>query len=331
MVYRAVKVIQYLYYMVLRRSSRFSVEKVDRVDEDTMFVHRGLGNPGDNWRLGVVRAGACSGTDQELAALTVNNCTNAVIAIGPSIETMLKDCISFIFECQTVALNRKLWAVTVSPDGSIDSEGTGSNSNYINNVDGHEVFLIMIHGPGAELHDFERYAVDLTHAQYGHHDETLIPWKTHVETRVKSNQGVLPLGRAREKRKEMFLQGWGNEGREILIFLEKFERALTAAVQDYPGPGWTKIWKEQNETSYQRQADRVFQHVAHRIDQMVAAEENKASFKQWRSMAEKKRLEANAEAIRKHKLDFWGHDLRGSRFVSAMKVMKARQAKERGN
>ena len=126
------------------------------------------------------------------------------------------------------------------------------------------------------------------------------------DTREKQPGGA-PGALGRSGKKCSFRDG-GNEGREILIFLEKFERALTAAVQDYPGPGWTKIWKEQDETSYQRQADRVFQHVAHRIDQMVAAEENKASFKQWRSMAEKKRLEANAEAIRKHKLDFWGHD-----------------------
>ncbi|KAL8649047.1 MAG: hypothetical protein Q9226_005744 [Calogaya cf. arnoldii] len=286
MVHRAVKVIQDLYYLVLRRSSQFSVEKVDHVDEDTML--------GRNPRL-----------------------------------TLFSDCVSYFFECQTVALNRKLWAVTVSPLASIDWQGTGSDSDYINSVDQHEVFLIMMHSPGVEMQEPERYAVDLTHAQYGHHDETLMPWKTYVETRVHSNEGLLPLGRAREKRKEIMLQEFGNEGRETLIILEKFGEAVTAAVRGYPGPGWTKIWKEQDETIYQRQVDRVFQHVANSLDQMVAAKEDKATFRLWSSMAEKRRLEAAAEAIRKHKLDLWGHDLRGPKFVSAMKVMKARQAKER--
>lgn len=89
MVHRAAKVIQDLYYIVLRKSLRFSIEKVDRVDENTIFVHHTAKDFGKNSILQDVRPGTLSGSE-ELAALTMSGCTNCVVTMGPSIQIMLQ-------------------------------------------------------------------------------------------------------------------------------------------------------------------------------------------------------------------------------------------------
>ncbi|KAI4286208.1 MAG: hypothetical protein L6R38_000104 [Xanthoria sp. 2 TBL-2021] len=321
MVHRAAKVIQDLYYIVLRKSLRFSIEKVDRVDENTIFVHNTANDFGKNSILQDVRPGTLSGSE-ELAALTMSGCTNCVVTMGPSIQIMLQDIMPLIFEAQTIPLNRRLWVITVRPDGSLNFE-----SDHVNDVDQHEIFFVMMNSPGVEMQDQERYAIDLTHAQYGHHDETLMPWKTYVETRVRSNKGHLPLGRTRDKMEKFMVERFGQEGLNLFMVTGQFEKAMTAAVRDFPG--WTKVWKEQDETSYQRQVEQILQHVTTRLDQFIAAKANDPIFKLWSSQAEKKRMEAGAKRERKEKLDLWGPDFRGHAFVSAMKLMKARQAKER--
>ncbi|KAL8894248.1 MAG: hypothetical protein Q9207_008528 [Kuettlingeria erythrocarpa] len=325
MLHRAAKVIQDIFYITLRKSFRVSVEKMDRVDEHTIFLHTADADVrGKNSVLRDAAPGFLSsnGSAEELVALTVNGCVNSVITMGPSIQIMLKDIVPFIFECQTVAMNRKLWVVTVSPDGSTDFK-----SERVERVDQHEVFLIMMHSPGVQMPDQERYAVDLTHAQYGHDDETLMPWKTYVETRVSSNKAQLPLGRARETMKELYLEKFGKEGLTFQTIFDQLERATTAAVREFPG--WTKLWKEKDETAYQRQVEQILQHVSTRLDQFNASMASDEKYKLWSSSVERKRMEVDAKRTRKQKLDSWGPDLRGPAFAPAMKLIKARQAKER--
>lgn len=92
MLHRAAKVIQDLYYIVLRKSFRHPIEKVDRVDEHTIFVHRATPDlDGKNSILPDPRPGSLSSNwEDELAALTMNGCGNSVATMGPSIQIMLK-------------------------------------------------------------------------------------------------------------------------------------------------------------------------------------------------------------------------------------------------
>ncbi|KAL8921793.1 MAG: hypothetical protein Q9208_005550 [Pyrenodesmia sp. 3 TL-2023] len=348
MLHRAAKVIQDLYYIVLRKSFRHSVEKVDRVDENTMFVHTtnpDCGVHGKNSILPDPRPGSLSSNRaDELAALTMNGCGNSVATMGPSVQIMLQgelastlgglnlgeltgllsDIMPFIYECQLIAMNRKLWGITVCPDGSIDF-----TSKRIDKVDQHEVLFVMMNSPGIPVQDQERYAIDLTHAQYGHHDETLMPWKTYVETRVHSNSGQRPLGWTRENLRKLMVENLGEEGRMLQVIVGQFGDAITAAVRDFPG--WMKVWKEKDEAAYQRQVEHILQHVTTRLDRFVASKANDEDYKLWSSTAERRLMQTNTKRMRKEKLELWGQDLRGPAFVSAMKLIKARQAKERGS
>ncbi|KAL8763437.1 MAG: hypothetical protein Q9184_000745 [Pyrenodesmia sp. 2 TL-2023] len=298
MVHRAAKVIQDLYYIVLRKSFRHSVEKVDRVDENCIFVHTKTPDLcGKNSIILDPRPGSLSSNwEDELAALTMNGCGNSVATMAPSVYIMLK--------------------------GSIDFK-----SKHVNQVDQHEVIFVMMHSPGVPMQDQERYAIDLTHAQYGHRDETLMPWKTYVETRVHSNSGQRPLGWTRQNLRKVMVESFGEEGLLLEVIAAQFGEAMTAAVRDFPG--WMKVWKEKDESSYQRQVEHILHHVSNRLDQFIASKANDKNFKLWNSLAERKLLETNAKRIRKEKLESWGQDFRGPAFVSAMKLIKARQAKER--
>ncbi len=93
MLHRAARVIQHLYYILLRKSFRHTVEKVDRVDENTVFVHTAAPDVlrGRNSILSDPSPGSLSSDlADELAALTMNGCGNSVVMMGPSVQIMLK-------------------------------------------------------------------------------------------------------------------------------------------------------------------------------------------------------------------------------------------------
>ena len=77
-------------------------------------------------------------------------------------------------EVKVLPLNRKLWGFLVLADGEFADDITTN--------DFHDLFLIM-------LENQERYALDLTHAQFGQENETIMPWRTYVDIRVHSNCG----------------------------------------------------------------------------------------------------------------------------------------------
>ncbi|KAL8942325.1 MAG: hypothetical protein Q9211_001442 [Gyalolechia sp. 1 TL-2023] len=321
MLHRAAKVIQDLYYIVLRKSFMHWVEKVDRIDEETMFIH--VASPGTNGRSfrvpGAPPGSVSSDPIEELAALTSYGCTNSVATMGPSIQLMLKDVIPFVFESQLVPLNRKLWAVLVHTDGAFDY-----NSD---NVDQHEVFLLLAYHPQLPMQEQERYALDLTHTQYGHQDETLMPWGMYVETRVRESKGQHPIGWAREYAKKYMTEQFGQDGLDIQIIAEHFQEATTAAIREFSG--WLKLWKEPDDTVYQRKVDQFMQHVTMRLDGFIAAKTNDDFYKLWKTNTEKRLMENAGKKIRKEKHKLWGPDLRGPAFVAAMKLVKDRQVKER--
>ncbi|KAL9635337.1 MAG: hypothetical protein Q9204_002662 [Flavoplaca sp. TL-2023a] len=325
--HRAAKVIQALYYILCRKSMRLPVEKVDRADEHTVLVH--IMNPdisGRNLIFQDINRALVSAADQ-LVALTMHGCTTSTITMGQSVQIMLKDVIPLVYESSVVALNRKLWVETVLPSGSLTLDHEISKVDYVNQVDRHEVFFVMMLSPGVVLQDQERYAIDLTHVQYGHHDETLMPWKTFVETRTLETSEILPLGRARLKAEEVMVKTLGEEGRMIQSAVAEFAEVMTAAVREYPG--WMKVWKEQDESRYQRHVERIYQHVTKRLDQFIATKMNHRDFQIWHSMTEKKLMQGAVKQMRKEKIKTWGVDLRGPAFAPAMKLMKARQKKER--
>ncbi|KAL8866529.1 MAG: hypothetical protein Q9174_006251 [Haloplaca sp. 1 TL-2023] len=89
-VHRAAKVLQELYYILFRKSMRTSIEKVDRVDEHTILVH--TNDPDLDVKNSIVQ-GMSPGllnASEELVALTMDCCTNAITTMGQSLEIMLK-------------------------------------------------------------------------------------------------------------------------------------------------------------------------------------------------------------------------------------------------
>ncbi|KAL8995981.1 MAG: hypothetical protein Q9169_004397 [Polycauliona sp. 2 TL-2023] len=329
MLHRAAKVIQELYYILLRKTWIISIEKVDRVDKHTLFVHtndRGLS--GKKFILRDFSPGDVSASD-ELVALTMNKCNSSLVTMERSIQLILKEIMPFIFEISTVALNRTMWAAVVFSDGTFDFDIDRSPSRpFVDAVDQHDVFLVMVHSPAVGMMaNPERYAIDLTHAQYGHHDETLMPWRTYMETRVHESKDVLPLGQARVTAEKLLTKLFGDEGIRIQKASLQFEGVMATAIRDFPN--WMKLWKEKNEVIYQRQVEQMLQHVSTRFGQFVAAKANDVDFKLWTSVAQRKMLQARAAHVRKEKSKSWGKDFRGPAFVSAMQTMKARQAKER--
>ncbi|KAL8877658.1 MAG: hypothetical protein Q9198_004365 [Flavoplaca austrocitrina] len=233
----------------------------------------------------------------QLVALTMQGCTASTITMGQSIQIMLQgkftsifslwfeeylltnylvDVVPFVYESSVIALNRKLSVETVLPSGSLSLEHEVGRVNYVNQADRHEVFSVIMLSPGVAMQDQERYAIDLTHVQYGHHDETLMPWKTFVETRTLETGEKLPLGRARIKAEEVMLKTLGEDGSRIQSSVGQFADVMTAAVRELPG--WMKVWKEQDESTYQRHVERIYQHVTKRLDQFIATKLNDRSF-----------------------------------------------------
>ena len=331
-----------------RKSMRLLVEKVDRADEHTVFVHTMIPDlSGRNVIFHDINSASVSAADQ-LVTLTMQGCNASTITMGQSIHIMLKgkftssfslwfekclltiylvDVVPFVYESSVVALNRKLWVEMVLPSGSLSLEHDDGRVNYVNQVDRHEVFSVLMLSPGVAMQDQERYAIDLTHVQYGHHDETWMPWKTFVETRTLETGEKLPLGRARIKAEEVMLKTLGEDGSRIQSSVGQFADVMTAAVSEFPG--WMKVWKEQDESTYHRHVERIYQHITERLDQFIATKMNDWSFQILHSKAEKKLLQGAMKKIRKEKMDSWGTDLRGPAFARAMKLMKARQKKER--
>ncbi|KAL8694580.1 MAG: hypothetical protein Q9224_003540 [Gallowayella concinna] len=233
---------------------------------------------------------------------------------------MLRDLPFFIYESKTIPMNQKLWSVSVHATGEVMKYKSDA-------VDQHEVFILFMYTPGNLSPDLDRYALDLTHAQYGHDDETLMPWKTYVETRVISNSGQKPLGWTRERSKRLMVEHFGFDGLKLQIIAEGFGDATTAAIRERTG--WRKMWKEPDEILYQRQVEQVKQHVADRLERFVTSKANEQLFKLWDSASMKTRMETAAKQARLEKLESWGHDYRGKAFGPTMEMVAARQAKER--
>ncbi|KAL8836925.1 MAG: hypothetical protein Q9170_002724 [Blastenia crenularia] len=323
-IHRAAKVIQDVYNIVIRKSYRHTVEKVDRVDEHTIFVH--VTNEdlnGKNTRVTDYPPGALSSSAlEELAVLTSDG--PVVQTNNRSADPLFSGLPSHLMESQIIAMNRKLWVLTILPDGEHQYK-----AEAVNKVDQHEVFCIMLLNEGVSMEDQERYALDLTNAQYGHEGETLMEWRTYVETRVRSNKGLRPIGWTREESRKLMTKELGRDGAAIHDFIEQFRMATTAVIREFPG--WIKLWKESDETIYQNHVDQLMRNVVTRLDKLNEAKANHVGWKLWHSTSQKMLMMANAKRIRKQKLDRWGHDNRGPAFVSLVKLVKARQAKERKN
>ncbi|KAL8938657.1 MAG: hypothetical protein Q9216_003777 [Gyalolechia sp. 2 TL-2023] len=318
MLHRAAKVIQDVYYIVLRKSFMHRIEKVDRIDEETMFIHAASpGIDGKNFRVPGAPPGSLSSDQtEELAALTSYGCTNAIATMGPSLQIMLKD---FILEASLVALIRKLWAVLIHRDGAVEDKR--------DIVELHDVFFLIGYHPWVPQIEQERYALDLTHAQHGHQNETLMPWGTYVETRTRESGGMYPIGRARQNSKKMMTERFGQPGSNFQIIAEHFSDATTAAIREFSG--WTTLWKERDNTVYRRKVRNLLQHVTTRLDEFIAIKTGDDLYKLCESSTDMKLMQSVAKDIRKKKHESWGPDLRGPAFHEALKLVKARQMAER--
>ncbi|KAL8668719.1 MAG: hypothetical protein Q9168_006666 [Polycauliona sp. 1 TL-2023] len=305
---------------------RQAIHKVDQVDEHTVMVH--LEDPDFHGKNSILQRikNVSLYSLEELVVLSKDGATDSVITMGRSVQIMLKDIMPCVMESSTVARNRKLWVGTVLPDGRVDFE-LPERGDFVGDLDQHQIFFLSMNSPGVEMADQERYAIDLTHAQYGHHAETLMPWDTYVETRAYRISEVLPVGRAKIITEQYMLKTFGEGGRVTQGIIGQFENAMTAAVGEFSG--WINVWKEPNEEAYQRSVEQTLQHVTTRLDEFIASKAKDKDFKLWHSLEQKKFMRAKARKMQKKKLRLWGEDFRGPAFVSAMEKMKARQAMER--
>ena len=203
-------------------------------------------------------------------------------------------------------------------------QADGDINANITRIDGHEVFLVM-------MNHKERYALDLTHAQFGHRDETLMPWRTYVDIRVQSNTGEHPLGWTKRKSRKIMFNGFGEKGLHTQNISDKFGEVLTKAVSDFQrdSEGWIRIFKTPDDGTYHNKVQQVMQFVATRIDAFIDASTRNGFLKAYGPGVSRKALAVTAERDHKAKLDSWGEDGRGSSFKKAMEAIKARQAKEK--
>ncbi|KAL8964322.1 MAG: hypothetical protein Q9183_004531 [Haloplaca sp. 2 TL-2023] len=153
----------------------------------------------------------------------------------------------------------------------------------------------------------ERYALDLTHAQYGHHNETLTPWKTYLETRATYTSDLLPLRRDRTKAETTIFDMFGDKGGLLQATTGLFEKAMTAAVRDVPG--WTALWKPPDDITYKQRVKKILEHITACLDQFVDTTLNGKEYRLWHSAQHKRIMESNPSRIREKKLVSWGADL----------------------
>ena len=130
----------------------------------------------------------------------------------------------------------------------------------------------------------------------------------------------------------------------LQIIAEKFTEAISAATRDFPG--WLRLWKESNDSSYSKQVEGVKEYITDRLDTLITLMSKQREFQLWGSPAEKKLLEAGgyvimARSLPEHgntdhkmidrkqihqmKREKWGEDYRGPAFTSAMEIIRARQ------
>ena len=219
-------------------------------------------------------------------------------------------------ETQVLPRNRKLWGLFINPNGSLPDNPTHN--------DRHELFCVV-------LKNQERYALDLTHAQFGHENETLMPWRTYVDIRVHCSFGQNRLGYGRKELRKVLFETSGDAGLTVEGINDEIEQVTRKAICDIEKKGqqWVKVFKIADEATYQSKVLQSLQFVADRLDTFIATNISNGRLKMWSSERERRLLVAEGERMRRQKLEAWGEDNRGPQFEKALKAIRERQAREK--
>ena len=221
-----------------------------------------------------------------------------------------------VSEASILPMNRKLWIEQVLSDGEIGYD----ESHHVE----HDVFFV-------HMNFAERYALDLTCAQYGHFDELLMPWATFVETRCLSTSDHQPLGHAKEGVRELVLKQHGPEGLQYLQARNAGTDVLTNAVASIPDKfgAWIKILKQQDEEVYRKCVEQITEYVTQSLNQAISTNEIKEGVKLWHSRAERRAYAAREGRRRQEKVKTWGEDFRGPAYHKLLAALRKKQKAEK--
>ena len=219
-------------------------------------------------------------------------------------------------ESQVMPSNRKVWGFFVMQDGGF--------VNDLATDDFHDLFLII-------LENQERYALDLTHAQFGQENETIMPWQTYLDIRVHRNCGQGLLGGLRDQGRKLTAERFGETGMAVEDTIDRFEEILTKAIREIEAKssGWMKAFKIAEETKFAAKVQQTLRFVTGRLDDFVEANTANGTFREWGSESERRALISAAESLRQEKVRSWGEDNRGPAFEKAMQAIEKRQEKEK--
>ena len=211
-------------------------------------------------------------------------------------------------------MNQKLWSYSVAPDGGIPKLDAA----------GHQLFIVAFTDAKRPMISLERYALDLTHAQYGHHDETLMPWATYVDARCESTGKAEDVGHfAKYKLGSDYAKLFGDEevGRFISNLMLKFRDAMTSIVREVglQHGGWTKVLRLPDPIAYEKKAAQIAKTVTARLDGFVQRKKDDGLFVMKQSRIEARHVAAHTKDVEAKKIKSWGSDFRGQDFVDAMK------------
>ncbi|KAG8532306.1 uncharacterized protein KY384_003947 [Bacidia gigantensis] len=314
--YRAASLIQEIYYVTRRRTWGGFIEKILRVDDETVFVHMCRVRKGDknSWIQKPPYGMIGTTLQDEYTLLAMNGCQAAIVTMGPSVEVILKserNLIIGMHEYEVRPMGRKLWDVQVRPDGSIDQARAH-----------HTVFTL-------HLSLTERYALDLTHAQYGHQNDTLTPWKTYLDTRVHSTiDKPRPVGYTNEKNKIIFAEiDNGDYATRQVAFEGVLRQAVTSVPQKVDA--WSKIWQTSDEAAHHLQRDRIIGIVTTSFDKFIASTANTPLFQIWNSQAMYRGMVAMGKREYENKVKDWGEDGRGRLYPLLVDLVKKWQASDK--
>ena len=338
MLHRAANLIQDIYNFVLRNSFVEAIERIDMVDEETMFVHTNdLDARKRNTYISVPIASATTSEKDILMATMHESCTHSVITMGRSVNIMLQGSFRFLLH----RMYTKAMTADIAPSMSMAIVKPKNKLLWINYVtlEGELV-------PGPE-HDFlhfvmyvslsvaERYALDLTCAQFGHLEETLTPLDIYTKTRVENQLWCFELGMAQEAALIHLRERCSTNGVRLPEIYGAFENSLTQSIIEMSTKfnGWMRILECKSEAIYLTRVGHIMRSITCRIEAFINADQTKSLFRKYEFQPTPttiRELTGEIERKLRHKLRIWGEGYReGPAFITALEAVKQRQKKDK--
>lgn len=181
------------------------------------------------------------------------------------------------------------------------------------------------------LNAAEKYALDLSCAQFGHMEETLTPLDVYVKTRVEKGKSCEKLSEAKESAmKNLRSMDQDHRTREADIH-QAFENTLTQATAELSArfKKWDQILNCESEDIYHKREDHIMRLVSGRIEAFINSEETKTLTRKFDFQPTPSVIRGIEVQIDRHsrmKTRNWGNDYRGGpAFKEAVKSVKEQQ------